>query len=287
MFETSRGTKVKSIIFCTLTLVLFFACAQKESVEDTYRKWYGKEIKFPSEIVFTIYGQDTISTPNMSGYKIFTYADSVGCMTCKMGFQQWKVWKDRLDSIFPQEIPLLIVMNTNKISKVSEGLRKISFDRPIIIDPADSFNILNQFSENDMFRTFLLDSANRIVAIGNPIHNKNIAKLYMAFLGIEDPLISNSYALNLGTFNWREPQTALFKIVNQSDAICRIDSITTSCECTTAKCFQNEVLPNDSLKVEVCYVAESASTFMREVYVHTNQQNEPITLTIEGSAVEQ
>lgn len=35
------------------------------------------------------------------------------------------------------------------------------------------------------------------------------------------------------------------------------------------------------------YVAESASDFMREVYVHTNQQNEPITLSIEGSAVEQ
>ena len=137
-----------------------------------------------------------------------------------------------------------------------------------------------------MFRTFLLDSTNHIVAIGNPIRSPQIAKLYMQFLNIDEPIENERYTINLGTFNWHEPQVVQFKIANQSDAICRIDSITTSCECTTAKCNQREVLPHDSLNVEVRYAAESSSTFMREVYVHTNQQTEPITLTIEGSAVE-
>lgn len=39
-------------------------------------------------------------------------------------------------------------------------------------------NLLNHFPIDDSFRSFLLDRDNKVVIIGNPIHNPNIKKLY-------------------------------------------------------------------------------------------------------------
>lgn len=270
--------------FPYIAIFILCACSRQSEIQSMYSKWAGKEIFFPQELDFRIYPQDSSVTIDFNNAKIVHYIDSAECLSCKLDLFKWQSFMTKLPNI-----NLLTIIGNVETRDIKYFTFQHKFSHPIFIDRADSFNILNQFSESDMFRTFLLDSTNHIVAIGNPIRSPQIAKLYMQFLNIDEsdePIENERYTMNLGTFNWHEPKVVQFKIANQSDVICRIDSITTSCECTTAKCFQNEVLPNDSLKVEVCYVAESASDFMREVYVHTNWQNEPITLTIEGSAVE-
>ena len=248
----------------------------KKEVKDVVANMYGQRID---------YGDWNVPS---STYSILTYIDSTQCTECQMQIRKWQKFLNNIGCDLSGTLQVVFVVHNKSIGRIKHNFRHAEASLFFVIaDTAGRFIQKNELPQNDMFRTFLLDSANHIVAIGNPIYSSNIAKLYMDFMGVEAVSESSTYAQNLGTFNWREPQTVSFKIANQSDEVWRIDSITTSCECTTAKCSQHEVLPHDSLKVEVCYAAESASTFMREVYVHTNHQNEPITLTIEGSAVEQ
>ncbi|MBR6251740.1 MAG: DUF1573 domain-containing protein [Bacteroidales bacterium] len=267
--------------FPYIAIFILCACSRQSEIQSMYSKWAGKEIFFPQELDFRIYPQDSSVTIDFNNAKIVHYIDSAECLSCKLDLFKWQSFMTKLPNI-----KFLTIIGNVETRDIKYFTFQHKFNHPIFIDHADSFNILNQFPKNDAFRTFLLDSANRVIAIGNPVQNMKIADLYMEILGVVSSIGCQNYTINLGTFNWREPQTALFKIANQRDAAWRIDTVTTSCECTTAKYSQTEVLPHDTLRVEVCYAAESASTFMREVYVHTNWQNEPITLTIEGSAVE-
>ena len=57
--------------------------------------------------------------------------------------------------------------------------RRDNFTYPICFDEMDDFNKLNRFPSDMTFQTFLLDKENRVIDIGNPVHNLNIWKLYM------------------------------------------------------------------------------------------------------------
>ena len=51
-----------------------------------------------------------------------------------------------------------------------------------------ALNRLNQFPSREGFQTSLLDRDNRIVAIGNPIHNERVKSLYEDYLtGEKEP----------------------------------------------------------------------------------------------------
>lgn len=48
-------------------------------------EWDGKEIIYPDDLVFTTMGEDTVKWfLKDSRYTIVTYADSIGCMECKL-----------------------------------------------------------------------------------------------------------------------------------------------------------------------------------------------------------
>ena len=64
-----------------------------------------------------------------------------------------------------------------------------------------------------------------------------------------------------------------------------IDTVYTSCECTTAEIDKRTIAPADSAVVSVSFKAEKPERFVREVYVGVYGGDE-IVLSIEGVAVE-
>ena len=143
------------------------------------------------------------------------------------------------------------------------------------------------------FRTFLLDENNRIILIGNPVQNPKIRDLYIRTicerLGIKPDLNAVlkpfSQNRNLGIFNWQSAQNTTFTIYNTGIRPMLIDTVYTSCECTTAEIDKRVIEPADSAIVSVRFKAEKPERFMREVYVGA-QGNEQMVLSIEGEAVE-
>jgi len=53
---------------------------------------------------------------------------------------------------------------------------------PVCFDEKDDFNRLNHFPGEMTFQTFLLDKDNKVVAIGNPVHNPKLKELYLKIL---------------------------------------------------------------------------------------------------------
>ena len=50
------------------------------------------------------------------------------------------------------------------------------------VDVDNRFNKLNNFPADMTFQTFLLDKNNKVVAIGNPIHNLKVRELYLKII---------------------------------------------------------------------------------------------------------
>ncbi|MCQ2973337.1 MAG: DUF1573 domain-containing protein [Bacteroidales bacterium] len=65
----------------------------------------------------------------------------------------------------------------------------------------------------------------------------------------------------------------------------KIDTIFTSCECTTAKIDKSVIKKSDSAIVSVSFKTDKPEEFSREVYVKTNSKEKPIVYIVDGVAV--
>ncbi|MCQ2973332.1 MAG: DUF1573 domain-containing protein [Bacteroidales bacterium] len=64
----------------------------------------------------------------------------------------------------------------------------------------------------------------------------------------------------------------------------KIDTIFTSCECTTAKIDKSVIKKSDSAIISVTFKTDKPEEFSREVYVKTNSNEKPIVYSVEGMA---
>ena len=75
---------------CLLGISLsLFVCSCRGPSDRIIRiidEWNERKIIYPTQMYFTIYGQDTVSAyPVLDNkYSIITYVDSGGCMNCKL-----------------------------------------------------------------------------------------------------------------------------------------------------------------------------------------------------------
>ena len=122
-------------------------------------------------------GHDTLCSDMWNNsYKIFTYVDSMGCTSCRLGLQQWK---DLIDSCRIQQwkISFLFVVHSNNYAMFEEAIKYFEFDYPIIYDHNNKFEKINRFPV-EPYRTFLLDKNNKVKLVGSPINNSKMWELY-------------------------------------------------------------------------------------------------------------
>ena len=163
------------LLLCVLAL--FSSCkeSEKDKIARLVEEWEGKEILFPARSVFTIQGKDTVDFSFVDAdYKVVTYIDSVGCTSCKLQLPRWKQFMQEVDSTLNRPVPFAFYFHPKDMKE----LRYI----PVCFDEMDDFNQLNHFPGEMTFQTFLLDKDNKVVAIGNPVHNPKLKELYLKIL---------------------------------------------------------------------------------------------------------
>lgn len=175
-------------------------------------------------------------------------------------------------------------------------LKSEEFVYPICIDEKDSLNKLNHFPSDMMFQTFLLDKNNKVLAIGNPIHNPHIKELYLKIIRgeqiekedkskrIKTRVDVDKTSVSMGNFGWQEEQKAVFALKNTGDNLLVIQDVTTSCGCTTVAYSREPVQPGGEATLEVAYKAEHPGYFKKTITVHCNAEPSPVKLTITGNA---
>lgn len=141
---------------------------------------------------------------------------------------------------------------------MSYVLKNAKFNIPVCIDIDNSLDKINDFPDNILFQTFLLNSENRVVYIGNPVYSSAIQDLYEDVLvrdqqkKEEDPkIIVDPAEVNLGSLSLGEEKMAIFELKNNSDELLVIENVSTTCDCASISFDKQPVVVGGSLQVRV------------------------------------
>lgn len=286
--------RLSSFSFVFLVCVLL-SCTNTNEIASLVGQWKDREIKFPTSPTYTIRGKDIVNFLSVGEYKILSYIDSIGCISCKLQLSQWKKLINMVDSA-NLSVDFLFFFSPEKDRDVYRAINMADFNYPICIDSNDSLNVLNNFPSDMAFQTFLLDRNNKVLAIGNPIHNPKVKELYLKIIQGSGVLRKNEskiiktkvhidqISVSLGNFDWQEEQKKTFTLKNIGDKPLVIEEVNTSCGCTTVNYSKEPVQPGKELVLEVSYKAEHAEHFNKTITVYCNSESSPIRLTISGNA---
>ena len=284
--------------YITLIMCVWLLASCQESKEEAMlrlvNEWNGKEIIFPSHSTFTVQGKDTVDFSFADAdYKVLTYIDSVGCASCKLQLPRWKEWVHEVDSLTGGKVPFIFYFHPKDMKELRYLTRRDGFSYPVCFDEKDELNRLNRFPTEMTFQTFLLDRDNRVVAIGNPVHNPKVKDLYLSLMtgketskttGTTTTVAVNQTTIDFGSFQKTEKQERSFVLINTGNQLLVIQDVTTSCGCTKVDYSNEPVRPSGTLELKVIYEAEQAEHFNKAITVYCNAENSPLRLTIKGNA---
>ena len=257
------------------------------------QEWESKEIIFPINSVFTIQGNDTVQFSTDGKYKLLTYIDSVGCTDCKLNLQDWKQLIHEVDSISSGSTKVLFYLFPKNGLEIYQKFRIARFDYPVCIDREDSLNLLNRFPTDMTFQTFLLDSDNRVLAVGNPVQNLRIRELYLRLIqgeSLQHPSIPQTTVRadrqehHFGTFDVRQEQQTVFRLANTGHHPLVVAGIDRSCDCVKVTCSPDTVPPGQTLELKVTYQAGDVIEFEESITVHSNAAGSPLRFVVSGEA---
>lgn len=284
-----------SIIFILGMLVA--ACSADNEVGRYARlveEWQGREIVIPEGMTDVLTG-DTIEFSE-SDFIILTYIDSSGCTGCSMKLPLWQEFMESLDTISAdKDVTSVIVVNTADNKDLSCLIRRDNYHYPIVNDTADSFNALNGFPEDSGFRTLLIDSRHRVIAVGNPATNNAVADLYRSIISGGKVFSNNGRQMvsvdvskiDIGQIAVNEDRKVSFILHNNSDDTVRIREITPSCHCITVNVTDSELAPKQKKSVNVSIQGDSINgLFHRFINIYYHGFDNPTVLEITGSVFE-
>ncbi len=281
------------LIILLLTIFLS-ACQdkQKEIITLLVKEWQGKQILFPENMVFTRFASDTTNfVIPTSDYKVLVFVDSIGCTSCKLQLSRWKEFIRYTDSISQKNIPFLFFFQFDDQWEIHSLLIRENFDKPICLDRSDSLNQLNHFPKDIRFQVFLLDKNNKVVVIGNPVHNPNVKELYLEEISRKQPVAPiqttvkvEKESLLLETIPLGKSKDTLFTLVNTGDQPLVIIDVTTTCGCAQTLFDKHPVQPGESLHIKVGVTPENKGLFDETITVKCNT-NQFIKLNIRGNTI--
>lgn len=103
-----------------------------------------------------------------------------------------------VDTVAAGKVSFLFVFHPKNKKEISFLLKRDRFLYPVFIDEKGDFDALNHFPSDVNFQTFLLDSQNKVLAIGNPVHNKKVCDLYLQIIAGQQTGVATSSQIKSG-----------------------------------------------------------------------------------------
>jgi len=289
---------MKYFIRILMVFLLFLSCKEndREQVVRLVEEWNGKEIQFPKNMIFTRFVTDTISYKiPKAEYKVIIYVDSIGCTNCKLQLFKWKELITYIDSQTNSKIPFLFIFQSKDDNELRNILKRNNFNRLICVDRENKFCELNHFPLDITFQTFLLNRDNKVIIIGNPIHNLKVKDLYLKILtgktNLESKMIKTTAKavnadIDFKSFPKSEVKTAILEIRNTGNNTLVIMDVSTTCGCVAATYDRIPAKPGDILRVSVMITPKETGFFDEIVTIRCNT-NKPVKVKIRGNVHEE
>lgn len=160
------------VIFC-----LLFACTNKSEVEKTVKHWQGKHFFLPNDSLMIKTNRSTF-TPLSKKIKIATTINA-SCGACITELEDWMVFMKGIDT---SQVGFVFLLYSNDQLMAFEKINSASihFTYPYFHDKGRKVFLKNDISESKLYQTFLLDSTNNVILVGNPINNKDLSAIYQS-----------------------------------------------------------------------------------------------------------
>ena len=136
----------------------------------------GREFIFPDNIKSQrLVMDDTLVELYDNTYSVVVYLDSTNCIPCKLSLPKWEEFVNQYDSC--QELNFICAVRVTDEREIAILQKQQRSRLPIYMDKNGFIESNNHIDAGDV-NVFLLDTNNRIIAIGDPLTNLMIEKIY-------------------------------------------------------------------------------------------------------------
>ena len=276
------------LIIIALTVLPVSSC--KKSARDVYaeavEEWIGREILF-SDSMMTVTGE--MIAPPTADFTIVSYYDSTGCTGCRMKLPFWNEFMNKVDSVRGNNsVELVMVAATDNLKELKHLVKLNSFSGNMVYNPDDSFNRLNSFPGDAALQTFLLDRHHRVIAMGNPVINSGVKRLYLSKIG-DDDLDSQDisqeekvYEFDFGKVSSGEKVSHVFKLHNESPDTLKVRDVITSCECTSGTISTKIIPPGSDYELTAEFQDTVPGEFFRTISILFENKKPDIQFELSG-----
>lgn len=165
-----------------ILIILSMLSCMSSKLRREYDTLKSRKITIPNNLRTLVNGKDSLISNFFDGeLKLIVYIDSTSCNSCHA--KTLGKWNDLLEYAqnFENKLKFYFIMAPKKseANSVIISLRSAEFDYPVILDAGDVFRKSNpHISSNKVLHTFLLDSENNVIMIGNPTNSSEIDQLF-------------------------------------------------------------------------------------------------------------
>ena len=174
-----------SVIFIVIAL-LCSACAgnneYKKKLEEEFLPFKAKTITLPENMLVENCVEQGIADTTLlcRPLKMVVYVNQEGCQDCNLR-TLLPVYMFMLENQHLENFGVIIILNTFDMEAAAFTLSDMRFNRTVFFDLDGSFERLNpHLPAGEQFHTFLLNKENKVVLVGNPVHNEKLKSLYLS-----------------------------------------------------------------------------------------------------------
>ena len=173
--------KKRSLLQLLFLILIFFSCNNvTKKAENKVTQLTGDTIHLPqkAEIIYkdSLYSKKLLA-PSKPKLIISTFLWGE-CHSCIADLKKWEEFYEY--TLNNEEINLLFFLYISdlEIFKKNSYTKKIH-KYPLILDYENKYLLNNNLStDKKMYQTFLLDSNNKVILVGNPIYSEKLMELY-------------------------------------------------------------------------------------------------------------
>lgn len=286
-------------IYIVISLALI-SCENKITYKQAIKRSYGNVVNFSWNKQFiqedtTFFESSSLQTP----IKIVSYIDKMLCDQC---FAKYLHGASKWMTRFPSDsVKYICVVASRTEDQLKECMTGVNSESCVVIrDTEDSFVVLNSLERHSSFcRTFLLDANNRVLLTGDPLRQIDLQKLYIdkinklikqggvadgEFLYDTQPIRIRQNKIDFGAIHIGDTATfdILLRNVNRRPVSVVVEP---ECECTTVTPKMLTVSSKSSTKVRCSVVVDDEGSFVKYLFIRTNNSDDFQTVSIIGTAV--
>lgn len=250
--------------------------------------WDNKTIIFPEELSFEVKGQKVDYGISNCDYKIVTFTDTSNCTQCSMKLDEWQDVFSEIVSTTNKFVKLCMVISPKDIKLAKRVIMRSNVKYPICFDNRRLLDSLNNFLPDADYQTFLLDSCNNILAIGNPVLDPKVKEKYMSIVRDSVSASPNNHSIYIsnkvkyiGAIT--RPTDTKYIINNNGDRLLLVSGLVTSSPYLKASVNHDSIPPHSDVTLTLTVLPDMpAGEFDYHTDIYTKGDKIPHRLTVCG-----